>query len=101
MSTTLSVSTPRLGADTGAPAGLQHQAATWLQRARAGASWLRETLAPRWMSSQSEVEREAASVRALADSYLQSDPSFARDLHAAVDRYEAQVNAGLSVNAHH
>ena len=100
MSTTISVSTPRLGADAGAPAGLRLKAASWFQRARSGASWLRETLGLPWMSSPSKVEREAVSVRALADSYLQSDPSFARDLHAAVDRYEAQVDAGLSVNAH-
>jgi hypothetical protein len=31
---------------------------------------------------------EAGSVRALADSYRQSDPSFASDLYAAADRHE-------------
>jgi hypothetical protein len=32
--------------------------------------------------------REAAAVRALADTYRQSDPGFASDLHAAADRHE-------------
>jgi hypothetical protein len=31
---------------------------------------------------------EAASVRALADTYRNSDPSFASDLYAAADRHE-------------
>jgi hypothetical protein len=31
---------------------------------------------------------EAASVRALADTYRHSDPSFASDLYAAADRHE-------------
>ena len=33
---------------------------------------------------------EAAQVRALARSYLNSDPSFAADLFAAADRHESQ-----------
>ena len=32
--------------------------------------------------------REAASVRALADSYMRTDPRFAADLYAAADRHE-------------
>jgi hypothetical protein len=32
--------------------------------------------------------REAASVRALADTYLKTDPGFAADLYAAADRHE-------------
>jgi hypothetical protein len=32
--------------------------------------------------------REAASVRALADTYLKTDPGFAADLYAVADRHE-------------
>jgi hypothetical protein len=39
---------------------------------------------------------ELASVRALADSYRQSDPGFASDLYAAADRHElASEDAAL------
>jgi hypothetical protein len=34
---------------------------------------------------------EAASVRALADTYRNSDPSFASDLYAAADRHEQEA----------
>ena len=36
---------------------------------------------------------EAASVRALADTYRRSDPSFASDLYAAADRHEVAAEA--------
>ena len=36
---------------------------------------------------------EAASVRALADTYRRSDPSFASDLYAAADRHERAAEA--------
>ena len=36
---------------------------------------------------------EAASVRALADTYRESDPSFASDLYAAADRHELEAEA--------
>lgn len=36
---------------------------------------------------------EAAAVRALADSYRRTDPGFASDLYAAVDRYESACEA--------
>lgn len=35
-----------------------------------------------------EVARQLASVRALADRYRRCDPGFASDLYAAADRYE-------------
>ena len=39
---------------------------------------------------------EAASVRALADTYRQSDPSFASDLYAAADRHEQEAEAAAA-----
>jgi hypothetical protein len=36
---------------------------------------------------------DAAKVRALADSYRESDPGFASDLYAAADRYERECEA--------
>jgi hypothetical protein len=36
---------------------------------------------------------EASSVRALADTYRRSDPSFASDLYAAADRHERAFGA--------
>jgi len=36
--------------------------------------------------------REAASVRALANTYMKTDPGFAADLYAAADRHE-QIDA--------
>jgi hypothetical protein len=36
----------------------------------------------------SSATQEAAAVRALADHYQRSDPSFAADLYAAADRHE-------------
>lgn len=39
------------------------------------------------------VAEEAAAVRALADSYRRTDPGFASDLYAAVDRYESSCEA--------
>ncbi len=37
--------------------------------------------------------QELAAVRALADSYRQSDPGFASDLYAAADRHERDAEA--------
>lgn len=39
---------------------------------------------------------EAASVRALADTYRESDPSFASDLYAAADRHELAAEAAAA-----
>jgi hypothetical protein len=63
--------------------------ATWAARAavslvRAIADW-RARRAPAAPSIA-----EAAEVRALARSYLNSDPGFAADLFAAADRHESQ-----------
>jgi hypothetical protein len=38
---------------------------------------------------------EAAAVRALADTYRESDPSFASDLYAAADRHEFTAGAAV------
>lgn len=46
---------------------------------------------PGWFVQAHGPDREAAAVRALADSYRHTDPSFARDLYAAADRYETQA----------
>jgi hypothetical protein len=59
----------------------------WMQR-WAGAMGSRAAVAPR----RSAVE-EAAAVRALADTYRDSDPGFASDLYAAADRHEAAAEA--------
>jgi hypothetical protein len=53
----------------------------WTQR------WVWPTRDARATAVQSAAE-EAASVRALADTYRNSDPSFASDLYAAADRHE-------------
>jgi hypothetical protein len=42
------------------------------------------------------VAEEAAAVRALADTYRRSDPSFASDLYAAADRYERENEAAAT-----
>jgi hypothetical protein len=53
----------------------------WLQR------WSPPARDARADALKSAAE-EAASVRALADTYRNSDPSFASDLYAAADRHE-------------
>jgi hypothetical protein len=60
-----------------APALLQRW---WLQ-------W-RAASATRRSTGRSAAE-DAAAVRALADTYRRSDPSFASDLYAAADRHES------------
>jgi hypothetical protein len=40
------------------------------------------------------IAEDCAAVRALADSYRNSDPGFAADLYAAAARTEAQVEGG-------
>jgi len=56
---------------------------------------LQELFSARDAAVRSAVD-EAASVRALADTYRRSDPSFASDLYAAADRHEraAETAAG-------
>jgi hypothetical protein len=47
-------------------------------------------------AAPNSTAEELAAVRALADSYRQSDPGFASDLYAAADRHElASENAAL------
>ncbi len=58
----------------------------WAQRLRA---------ADRAAGSDDPVA-EAASVRALADSYRRSDPGFASDLYAAADRHENAAEAAAA-----
>lgn len=41
-------------------------------------------------AAQREAAEDAAAVRALAHSYRNSDPGFASDLYAAVDRFERE-----------
>jgi hypothetical protein len=57
----------------------------WVQRLRA--------VEPR---ATDDAAAEAASVRALADTYRQSDPSFASDLYAAADRHELAAEAAAA-----
>jgi hypothetical protein len=45
--------------------------------------------------SQPSAADEAASVRALADTYRKSDPGFASDLYAAADRHERDAEPAL------
>lgn len=48
---------------------------------------------PEPVNAAASAAAEAAAVRALADSYRQSDPGFASDLYAAADRHEIAVEA--------
>jgi hypothetical protein len=69
-----------------APGATQFLFNGWRQAWRAVAT--RAEAAPRSMAE------ELAAVRALADTYRQSDPGFASDLYAAADRHElASENA--------
>jgi hypothetical protein len=62
------------------------------------------TLFQRWAQRLLAVEpratddpaAEAAAVRALADTYRESDPSFASDLYAAADRHELAAEAAAA-----
>ncbi|HEY2925319.1 hypothetical protein [Piscinibacter sp.] len=58
---------------------------TWFGAALRGLKWL--PAAPARPAPRDRA-REAASVRALANSYLRTDPRFAADLYAAADRHE-------------
>ena len=58
---------------------------TWLEAALRGLKWL--PAAPARPAPRDRAG-EAAAVRALADSYLRTDPRFAADLYAAADRHE-------------
>ena len=62
---------------------------TWLGAALRGLKWLPAAPA---RSAPRDRAGEAASVRALANSYLRTDPRFAADLYAAADRHE-QIDA--------
>jgi hypothetical protein len=48
---------------------------------------------PEPVNAAASAAAEAAAVRALADSYRQSDPGFASDLYAAANRHEAAAEA--------
>jgi hypothetical protein len=50
--------------------------------------WFQRWTLPTRSTPLHSAAEEAASVRALADSYRNSDPSFASDLYAAADRHE-------------
>jgi adenylosuccinate lyase len=58
---------------------------------------LLQRLRRRWAAADqpphADAGGDAASVRALADSYQRSDPGFARDLYAAADRHERALDA--------
>jgi hypothetical protein len=71
------------------------QAARWRQMLEAAVSgWQRPLPSP-----EQAVLRDVAEVRALADSYRNSDPGFASDLYAAADRHELalEVPPGLAM----
>lgn len=74
-------------ANVSAPRG-----AAWAARAAAALS---QALA-KWTAARVQPEPtmgEAAHVRALARSYMSSDPGFAADLFAAADRHESTAGA--------
>jgi len=62
---------------------------TWLGAALQSLKWL--PAAPACPAPRDRAG-EAASVRALADTYLRTDPRFAADLYAAAGRHE-QIDA--------
>jgi len=65
------------------------QAAVWLGRTlgRFGRSVCRAA------TPEQTVARDAAAVRALAESWRNTDPGFASDLHAAASRHESSFDA--------
>ena len=80
--TTLHLHVPQLRLGTRLAAGVHGL--------RAAASTLAKNLS---RGAAPDVARDAAEVRALARGYERSQPELAKDLYAAVDRYE--LNAGL------
>jgi hypothetical protein len=70
-----------------APSATHYLLSRWRHIRRAAATKLEVT--PR------RAAEDAAAVRALADTYRQSDPGFASDLYAAADRHERDIDLAL------
>lgn len=67
---------------------------TWLQARWAARPQRRiQAATDQANAAMRDAAQELAAVRALADLYRTSDPSFASDLYAAADRYEREFDA--------
>jgi hypothetical protein len=55
--------------------------------------WLRRTAVDDEVPAALQARREAAAVRAMADTYRATDPGFASDLYAAASRHEMTAEA--------
>jgi hypothetical protein len=70
-----------------APSASHYLLTRWRQ------AWHAATRKPQ--ATPRSAAEDAAAVRALADTYRQSDPGFASDLYAAADRHERETDLAL------